>query len=103
MGCARRQSPEAGRVLLSYYATVEDVFEIADVSQLPRLQGLHGWSDRVVSERFHCKRDGLFALVRVWELPSPFELPESPHFAGCRSLGGLAGHRDVDSTACVDG
>ncbi len=81
-----RQPPEIGRISLRYYAVVDEVLEIGDEGLLARLEGLHGWSNRVVTERFRYKRDGLFGLlVRVFELPKPFDLPESPHFAGCRS------------------
>jgi hypothetical protein len=82
----RRQLPQIGRISLRFYAVVDEVIDIDDEGPLPRLEGLHGWSDRVVTERFHYKCDGLFALlVRVFEHPTGFELPESPHFAGCRS------------------
>ena len=82
----RRNPPAEDRIPIRYYAIVEQAIEVTDASILPRLAGLHGWSDRVLEERFHYKRIGLFALlIRAYELPAEWQLPNSPHFAGCRS------------------
>jgi hypothetical protein len=78
--------PPDDRVLFQYYAVVQEVHELADESSLPRLAGLHLWSERTLHERFHYRRPGLFVLpVRVYRLPAAVSLPNSPHFAGCRS------------------
>ncbi|HET6424877.1 MAG TPA: DUF1802 family protein [Planctomycetaceae bacterium] len=78
--------PASGTILLPGYAVVEAVEEIHDPAVLPRLSGHHVWSDRTIDERFHYRSPGLFALiVRVYRPPSPLALPDSPHFAGCRS------------------
>lgn len=83
---ARRQTPPAGQLPLANYACVEQVLELTAVDQLPRLAGLHHWSDETVDQRFHYKHPGLFALVvRVYRLPEPLLIPDSPHFGGCRS------------------
>jgi hypothetical protein len=82
----RRNPPLAETISLRLYAVVEQAVELADEAALPRLTGLHGWSERAIRERFHYKRPGLFALlVRVFELPDELPLPNAPHFAGCRS------------------
>lgn len=82
----RAKSLPEDRLAIRYYAVVEQVIEITSESLLPQLAGLHGWSDRVIHDRFHYKRPGLFALaVRMYELPAELRLPNSPHFAGCRS------------------
>jgi hypothetical protein len=83
---ARADAPAAGRLRISHFAKVEEVIHIADESLLPNLAGLSVLAPRVITDRFHYRTDGLFVLpVRVYELPKPIELPESPHFAGCRS------------------
>lgn len=78
--------PPADAVRLAEYAVVDEVIRIEDESRLVRLTGLHVWSATTLSARFHYRTPGLFALpVRVYCLPQPLELPNSPHFAGCRS------------------
>jgi hypothetical protein len=82
----QHEQPSAESVHIGLYAVVEDVMEIRDPIVLPSLCGLHIWSDQTVDQRFHYKRPGLFVLcVRVFALPRPIEIPNSPHFAGCRT------------------
>lgn len=79
-------APPEGAVRIAHYAGVQEVVHIEDESVLPDLRGLHVWSDETLAKRFHYKRPGLFALpVRIYEAPQVFELPDSKHFAGCRS------------------
>uniref|UniRef100_A0A7C4LN01 DUF1802 family protein n=1 Tax=Schlesneria paludicola TaxID=360056 RepID=A0A7C4LN01_9PLAN len=83
---AQRECPAAGTIALQLYAVVEHSHEINDAALLSRLTGLHIWSERTVHDRFHYRRPGLCALVvRVYRRPAPYVLPDSPHFAGCRS------------------
>lgn len=71
---------------LNLYAVVEDVHHVLDRSALARLSGRHVWSEATVEQRFHYRSPGLFALtVRIYRRPTPFEIAESPHFAGCKS------------------
>ena len=75
-----------GTIAIRNYVDVEQVIEIQDESLLARLAGLHVWSESTLAERFQYRTPMLFALlVRVYRLPDVIELPESPHFAGCRS------------------
>jgi hypothetical protein len=75
-----------GMIPLSHYASVSDVVELRDEALLPRLDGLHVWSPRTIGERFHYRRPGLFVLiVRTYSLTPPLLIPDSPHFAGCRT------------------
>jgi hypothetical protein len=81
-----RERPDLSTIRISEYVVVEDVIDIRDPIVLPSLSGLHVWSDRAVEKRFRYKRDGLILLVtRVYRAATPMELPNSPHFAGCRS------------------
>lgn len=82
----RRNPPPGDAIPLRYYAIVEQTLEVTEEALLSQLAGLHGWSDRVIHDRFHYKRPGLFSLlVRVYALPEELRIPNSPHFAGCRS------------------
>jgi hypothetical protein len=78
--------PIDDRVTLRLLAEVTEVIQIHDETVLPRLAGLHWWSDQTVHERFHYRQPGLFLLiVRIYKSQEMIELPNSPHFAGCRS------------------
>ena len=78
--------PAPGTVEIRNYVIVEDAIEIREESQLPRLAGLHVWSESTLHARFHYRTPMLFALlVRTYRLPESFTIPDSPHFAGCRS------------------
>ena len=71
---------------LELYAVVEDVQQVLDRSALARLSGRHVWSESTVEQRFHYRSPGLFALtVRVYRQPTPVEIADSPHIAGCKS------------------
>ena len=81
---ARGHKPDT--VEIRNYVVVEDVIEIRDESVLPRLTGLHVWSEATLHSRFHYKTAMLFALlVRVYRRSEPLLIPQSQHFAGCRS------------------
>lgn len=83
---AQMSAPLAGTIDISLYATVEEAVRVDDIAVLPRLTGLHAWSDETLRKRFDYKTPGLSALlVRVYSLPAAIRIPESPHFAGCRS------------------
>ncbi len=83
---AEAARPTGGTLQLAHYAVVTDVFEVHDEARIAQLAGLHVWSPRTISERFHYKRPGLFVLsVRVFARGRAHVIPDSPHFAGCRS------------------
>jgi len=83
---AEADRPPAGTLRLAHYAVVTDVFHVLDQERLTRLAGQHVWSPRTVDERFTYRRPGLFVLtVRVYVREEPHLIPDSPHFAGCRS------------------
>ncbi|HEX6986195.1 MAG TPA: DUF1802 family protein [Planctomycetaceae bacterium] len=83
---ARATEPEAGFVRLSEYVTVADVLRIEREEVLPALRSFHVYADRVLSDRFRYKQPGLTLLVvRAFAVATPVTIPDSPHFAGCRS------------------
>lgn len=78
--------PVEGVVQLDLYARVEGVFRIETEPELSALEGRHILSPETVLTRFRYRAPGLWVLpVRVFRQTEPFELTESPHFAGCRS------------------
>lgn len=83
---AKSAQPADDEVVLSLYADVEEVHEVQDEACLARLEGLQILSPRALSDRFHYRRRGLFILLaRIYRLPETLVIPNSPHFAGCRS------------------
>jgi hypothetical protein len=83
---ADAKQPPHGKFHVDLYAVVERAHEVKDLEQVHRLRGMHVWSDETVSQRFHYRAPGLFVLVvRVYRVPSAFELADSPYIAGCRS------------------
>ncbi len=83
---AAADAPPAGLVRIALFAVVEEAVELADESQLERLSTLQILSAATLARRFHYRNPGLFVLpVRIYGLDRPIELPESPHFAGCRT------------------
>ena len=79
--------PPAGIVRISSYVTVADVFTIPDEAALERLQGEHLWTEEYVRDRLYYKPDNpLFGIVlRVYNLPRPFEIPYHSSYSGCTS------------------
>lgn len=78
--------PADGTLHLAQYAVVTDVVEVHDEALLASLAGQHVWSPQTISEWFHYKRPGLFVLaVRMFARSRAHAIPDSPHFAGCRS------------------
>ena len=81
---AHRPPPDS--IELAHYAVVEQVFDVRDETRLPCLEGLHLWSHHTLGDRFHYRQPGLFILaVRIYRLPAAVRIPDSPHFAGCRT------------------
>lgn len=79
-------NPGTGLVHLPVYAVATDVLRLDREEFLSPLRPYHVYADRVLIERFHYKQPGLTLLiVRAFTPPEPILLPDSPHFAGCRS------------------
>jgi len=83
---AEAERPSPGLVRISQYAVVTDVHEVREESRLAHLAGQHLWSPQTVSDRFQYRQPGLFVLMlRIYAGEAPQVIPDSPHFAGCRS------------------
>jgi hypothetical protein len=79
-------SSPLNEVWFDYYATVEEAFELGELSRLQRLDGLHIFDWSAVESRFHYRRPGLHVLaLRVFRLPQTVRVPNIPRYDGCVS------------------
>jgi hypothetical protein len=80
------RAPLSGNFHLDLYAIVKEVFEVRDLTVLQRLADEHILSNETVDKRFHYRHPGLFVLaVRIYRIPHPHEVTDSPYIAGCKS------------------
>ena len=77
----------ANHVVLRYWATVADIFEVTAGEGLAALSSLHLWSDDYALERLRWRpRKPLQLLaLRVYRLARPCTLPVLAEYGGCRS------------------
>jgi hypothetical protein len=94
------ERPPAGRLRLQHFAEVTAVERLTTLQQAEALAGLHGWSADTVIARFHYREPGLYALfVRLYRVPTAWELEETPAYAGCKSWVEL--DRELPTTGAV--
>src|SRR5688572_11653914 len=80
------EQPAPGTFALRHYAVVDRAIELTEEQQIDLLRGHHVLADEVVRQRFAYRRPGLFVLVvRVFSIPKPHVLKETPEIAGCKS------------------
>jgi hypothetical protein len=79
--------PTPGRVVISHYAIVASWLKISSLDKLRALEGLHIWSDEIVSERFHrwAEESVVAMMVRVYALRRPVVIDVLKEYAGCKS------------------
>lgn len=83
---AAEDAAAEGVFRVQYFATVEQVIEIATEQHALTLAGLHVWSEATVRQRFHYKQPGLYCLViRMSKSAVVHEVADTPQIAGCRS------------------
>ena len=83
---AEAERPRAGIIRLSHFAEVTGVYHLHDMVGALRIRQLHLWSDETVHARFTYRQPGLFVMpVRTYRATQPFEIPDTPYYAGCRS------------------
>ncbi len=76
----------AGQIVIRTFAAVEQVEYLTNIEQALALNGLHGWTDDVVQQRFHYKRPGLFLFVlRIFRAAESVAVTETVAMAGCKS------------------
>ena len=79
--------PAEDQLVISYYATVEELVWLDSCEHLAALADLHCWTPDTVAHRFiYGTRAGLHLFVlRIYRLPQPHILPLLKRYAGCRS------------------
>ena len=83
---AEAERPPAGVVRLTHFAETAGVYHLHNLAAVLLLGAMHSWSAATVKSRFEYKHPGLFVLpVRVYKAAQAFDLPETEHYAGCRS------------------
>jgi len=78
---------DRGVVLFNLWAKVTDKFELRDEQDLLKINDKHLWTDDYAKSRFHWRPSQplTIALLRVYKLREPIEVPVSSEFAGCKS------------------
>jgi hypothetical protein len=83
---AEAERPPQGIVRLTHLAEAVESYHVRDLATAEKLAGLHIWSPQTVRARFEYRRPGLHVLlVRVYQSPQGFDLPETTEYTGCRS------------------
>jgi hypothetical protein len=78
--------PSSGTVRLTHFAEVHGVYLVRQLFGALLLDDLHVWSAATVRQRFEYRSPGLYVLpVRVFRVPTPIEISETPAYAGCRT------------------
>jgi HPt (histidine-containing phosphotransfer) domain-containing protein len=93
--------PPADRVRIDLFARVAEVFHLDHEESLERLADEHVYGQRVLRDRFHYRRPGLWLMaVQVFRSAAAVELPAWPELAGCHSWAELPAPLSTD---CLSG
>ncbi|HEY0137364.1 MAG TPA: DUF1802 family protein [Nannocystis sp.] len=83
---AALRPPADGLLHIDLHAEVTAVWWLDALASVHALAGMHVLSEACVTDRFHYRRPGLWALhLRVTRLREPAALPDRPGYAGCVS------------------
>jgi hypothetical protein len=75
-----------GKIFVSSYAEVSGAFHVRHLEDALAIDKFHFWSEETVRQRFLYREPGLFVLVvRIYRVPTPFELPYKPEHDGCKT------------------
>jgi hypothetical protein len=86
LAAALANRPPPGTIRVVNYVIVDEVHQITDFAKVERLAPLHIWSDGTLRRRFDYRQPGLFLLtMRVYYLPRPHFVTDTPELAGCHS------------------
>ena len=78
---------EPAQILLSSAAAVTDVIRLRERGQMDRLDDEHIWTSPLIDMRFNYRPQNplYLLLLRVYRLPEPIEIQNTPEYAGCKS------------------
>lgn len=81
-----KDRPPAGHVHLQHFAEAAGVYEVHDIVGALRIGDLHICSEETVMVRYRYRRPGLFVIpLRVYRAAQVFQIPDTAHYAGCKS------------------
>jgi hypothetical protein len=96
------ERPPAGTIRLTHFAEVAGVYHVHDLASALKLHELHLCPPETVAQRFAYRSPGLYVLpVRVYRAAEAVELPETAHYAGCRSWVELEQELPTDGATAV--
>jgi hypothetical protein len=73
---------------------VAGVYHVHDVASALKMDPFHLWSVEEITSRFSYRTPGLYVMTtRVFRVPETIEIPDTEHYAGCKSWVDL--ERDV--------
>ena len=80
------QKPKDEEIVLSEYATVEEIHFIRDVDKLAQLREFHILADETLLNRFYYRSPGIYAvIVRVYHMEESMIIPNDESYEGCKS------------------
>jgi hypothetical protein len=86
LDAAEEEKPEAGKIKFAHFVRVTDVKHLTDLDAALALDAKHAWTPEVVTQRFHYRAPGVFALsVCTFRLATPTMRVERPEYAGCKT------------------
>ncbi len=85
LSAAHANTPPAGRVVLSHFVDVKQIWYLTNPAKLASLDGLHIWDAKTLEQRFHYRSAGLYVLlVRTFTTPPKNETVH-PDYEGCKT------------------
>jgi hypothetical protein len=94
------ERPPAGKIWLSHFVEVDGIYHVHDIASALKIDPLHLWSVETISARFFYRTPGLYVLTaRVFRVPETIEIPDTEHYAGCKSW--VEMERDVPTHGAV--
>jgi hypothetical protein len=78
---------EPETITLRSAGEVSEIVQLKDRAQMDRLDAEHIWTPPLIDMRFNYRpKNPLYLLlVRVWRLPTPVTIDNTPEYAGCKS------------------
>jgi hypothetical protein len=94
-------SEEPAQIVLCSAASVTDIIRLKDRRQMDALDREHIWTPPLIDMRFNYRPQNplYLLLLRVYRLPRPITIDNTPEYAGCKSWVPLT--ETLDSSGAV--